>query len=64
MDTSLLRTVCFVPGDQKKALTFQPAYHRHPVIRTFSMGPSVSLLTGFDCTMITWGQGERGGEGG
>ena len=51
-DTSLLRTVCFVPGKTKRLLfhLIQPPYYGHPVDTDTSHGPLVSVLTEFDCT--------------
>ena len=43
MNTSKLQTVFFVPGERK------PLY----LIRTLSMTPSFSLLTGFDCNTFS-----------
>ena len=43
-DTSLLQTVWLVSGEKK------PFNTHTPLIQTFSMAPSVSMLTVFDCT--------------
>ena len=47
--TSLLRTVCFVPG---KRNSFNPLYTDTPLTRTLSMAPSVSILTGFIVVLV------------
>ena len=46
MDTSLLWTVCFVPGERKPLsfLEIQPTECGHPLIWTLSMALSVSVL--------------------
>ena len=46
--TSLLRTVCFVPGE-RNPLHFLLNLTR--LIRKLSMAPSWSIITGFDCTI-------------
>ena len=53
-DTSLLRTVCFVPGETKprhqfSLLKFNPLNTDPPFVRTLFMVPSILVLTGFDC---------------
>ena len=51
-DTSLLDTVCFVPGEKSPyvfSINFNPLNSDIPLIRTLSKAPSVSLLMGFDC---------------
>ena len=51
-DTSLLDTVCFVPGEKSPyvfSIKFNPLNSDIPLIRTRSKAPSLSLLMGFDC---------------
>ena len=45
--TSLLRTVCFVPGEESNYIfsEFDPLNTDTPLLQTLSMGPSVSVLT-------------------
>ena len=54
-DTSLLRTVCCVPGERKPLLfsKFNPLNTDNSLIRALSMTPSVSVLTEFDCIYKT-----------
>ena len=53
-DTRLILTGCFVPGERKPSYfsKFRPVNTDTPLIRTLSMAPSVSVLTGFDCIKI------------
>ena len=45
-DTSILRTVFFVPGERNPLhfLWFNPLNTRHPLVRALFMAPSVSVL--------------------
>ena len=51
-DTSLLQTVCIVPG---KLFLFFSKFNMDTllIVQTLSMAPSVSVLTGFDCIVFT-----------
>ena len=53
MDTLLLWTVCFVPWVRKPLhfLYIQPILYGHPVNTHTFYGPSVSVLTEFDCSL-------------
>ena len=53
-DTRLILTGCFVPGERKPSYfsKFRPVNTDTPLIRTLSMAPSVSVLTGFDWIKI------------
>ena len=51
-DTSLTRTVCFVPGKRKSSGS-RFFLNSTRLIRTLSMAPSVSILTGFDCNYLS-----------
>ena len=53
MDTMSLRTACFVPWDRKPLhfLYIQPILYGHLVNKHTFYGPSVSVLTEFDCSL-------------
>ena len=52
-DTSLLWTVCFVPGEKTPYIfsKFNPLNTDTSLIRTISTDPLMSVLTGFDCSL-------------
>ena len=59
-DTRLTRAVCFVPGGKKPLhlFKFNPLYTNTPLIRTLSMAPLASVLTGVYRTQVMF-PGER-----
>ena len=55
-DTSLLWTVCFVPGEKTPYIfsKFNPLNTDTSLLWTISTDPSMSVLTGFDCSLYEW----------